>query len=99
MNPSWVQYPDANSTLRVSYGNVQDYTGQLRALETASEKSASPALQFLLGYHYGYLGYPKEAVRELDKGLKLMPNDGIAKELRDEFAAKLAPPASVAPAP
>lgn len=25
MNPAWVQYPDANSTLRVSYGNVQDY--------------------------------------------------------------------------
>ena len=42
---------------------------------------------------------PKEAVRELDKGLKLMPNDGIAKELRDEFAAKLTPPASFAPAP
>lgn len=25
MDPSLVQYPDANSTLRVSYGNVQDY--------------------------------------------------------------------------
>ncbi|MFN3380363.1 MAG: S46 family peptidase [Runella zeae] len=25
MNPSLVEYPDANSTLRVSYGNVQDY--------------------------------------------------------------------------
>jgi Peptidase S46 len=25
MDPSMVQYPDANSTLRVSYGNVQDY--------------------------------------------------------------------------
>lgn len=25
MNPAWVQYPDANSTLRLSYGNVQDY--------------------------------------------------------------------------
>ena len=25
MNPALVQYPDANSTLRVSYGNVQDY--------------------------------------------------------------------------
>ncbi|MCU0338539.1 MAG: S46 family peptidase [Spirosomaceae bacterium] len=25
MNPDWVKYPDANSTLRVSYGNVQDY--------------------------------------------------------------------------
>lgn len=98
------QLPKANrstvvANFRELYGNVQDYTDQLRALETASEKTASPALQFLLGYHYGYLGYPKEAVRELDKGLKLMPNDGIAKELRDEFAAKLTPPASVAPAP
>ncbi|HAO50056.1 MAG TPA: serine protease [Runella sp.] len=25
MNPALVKYPDANSTLRVSYGNVQDY--------------------------------------------------------------------------
>lgn len=25
INPAWVQYPDANSTLRLSYGNVQDY--------------------------------------------------------------------------
>ncbi len=87
------------ANFRELYGNAEDYTDQLRALEAASEKAASPALQFLLGYHYGYLGYPKEAVRELDKGLKLMPNDGIAKELRDEFAAKLTPPASVAPAP
>lgn len=25
MNPALVQYPDANSTMRVSYGNIQDY--------------------------------------------------------------------------
>ena len=73
------------------YGNQQDYTDQLRALETASEKTASPALQFLLGYHYGYLGYPREAVRELDKGLKLMPQDTVAQELRGVFNAQLSP--------
>ena len=73
----------------------------LRALETASEKSESPVLQFLLGYHYGYLGYPKEAVRELDKGLKLMPQDAIAQELRSVFNTQLAPatPAANPPLP
>lgn len=87
------------ANFRELYGNAQDYTDQLRALESASEKTASPALQFLLGYHYGYLGYPKEAVRELDKGLKLMPQDTVAKELRDEFAAKFTEAAPVVPAP
>ena len=32
----------------------QDYTDQLRALETAAKKQDSPALRFLLGYHYGF---------------------------------------------
>jgi tetratricopeptide (TPR) repeat protein len=85
------------ANFRELYGNAADYTTQLRALEDASEKTASPALQFLLGYHYGYLGYEKEAVRELDKGLKLMPQDAVAKELRDEFAAKLGIPAAANP--
>lgn len=85
------------ANFRELYGNAEDYTTQLRALEDASEKTASPALQFLLGYHYGYLGYAKEAVRELDKGLKLMPQDAVAKELRDEFAAKLGMPPAANP--
>jgi len=83
---------------RELYGNAQDYTDQLRALETASEKTESPAMQFLLGYHYGFLGFPKEAVRELDKGLKLAPEDVLAKQMRDMFAAKIStPPAAVIP--
>src|SRR6185369_9122043 len=40
------------------YPNIGDYTTQLRALETArSDKPDSAALRFLLGWHYGYLGY------------------------------------------
>ena len=73
------------------YPNMQEYTNQLRAAETARDKKDSPALRFLLGYHYGFLGYPKNAVRELDKTLELAPSDEIAKKLRDMFAAKLKP--------
>ncbi len=72
------------------YPNIADYTTQLRALEKARDaKPEVPALHFLLGYHFGYLNYPKHAVRELDKVLAAVPQDKIAQKLRDEFAAKL----------
>ena len=77
------------------YGNQQDYTDQLKALERARDaKPDSPALHFLLGYHFGYLGYPKHAVAEFDKALTLAPKDLGARKLRDIFAAKwpAAPP-------
>jgi hypothetical protein len=51
----------------------------------------SPGKRFLLGFHYGYLGYPKEAVRELDKAVELNPKDKLAAELRNVMAAKLGP--------
>jgi hypothetical protein len=39
------------------YGDMQDYTNQIRALEKArTEKPDSPALRFLLGFQFGYLG-------------------------------------------
>ncbi len=81
------------------YGNVQDYTDQLRALEKAvKDKPDNPALRFLAGFHYAYLGFPKEAVDQLDKVIKLQPQDEMAKALRDEMQAKLpkpiAPPAA-----
>ncbi len=51
------------------YGNIQDYTDELKALETARDKQPdSPALHFLLGFHFGYLGYPKHAVRRVGPG-------------------------------
>ena len=72
------------------YANIQDYTNQLRALEKArDEKPDDPALRFLLGWHYGYLGYPKQAVRELNKTVELAPKDEVAKKVRDAMAEKL----------
>jgi Tfp pilus assembly protein PilF len=74
------------------YSNIQDFTDQLRALEKAvKEKPNDPALRFLAGFQYAYLGYPKEAVDQLEKGLKAAPRDEMAKKLRDEMAAKLKP--------
>jgi tetratricopeptide (TPR) repeat protein len=82
------------------YGNVQDYTDQLRALERAvKDKPDNPPLRFLLGYHYAYLGFAKEAVDQLDRGLKLMPQDEGAKQLRDVMRAKLPKPDAPAAAP
>jgi tetratricopeptide (TPR) repeat protein len=76
------------------YPNIQNYTDQLKALERARDaKLDDPAIRFLLGYHFGYLGYPKEAVRELDKGLELQPKDLGAQKLRDIFAVKAGLPA------
>lgn len=75
------------------YGNIQDYTDQLRALEKAvKDKPNDPALRFLAGFQYAYLGYPKEAMDQLEKGIKFAPRDEMAKKLRDEMAAKLPKP-------
>ncbi len=82
------------------YGNIQDYTNQLRALEQGlKDKLENPALRFLTGFHYAYLGFPKEAVDQLDRGLKIAPRDEMAKQLRDEMQAKLSKPVSPRPAP
>jgi tetratricopeptide (TPR) repeat protein len=81
------------------YTNIQDFTDQLRALEKAvKEKPNDPALRFLAGFEYAYLGFPKEAVDQLDKGLKAAPRDQMAKKLRDEMTSKLPKPV-VPPAP
>ena len=42
----------------------------------------------MLGFHFGYLGYPKQAVKELDKALTLAPKDLGSRKVRDIFAAK-----------
>jgi hypothetical protein len=75
------------------YPNIQNYTDQLRALEKArTDSPKNPALRFLLGYHYGYLGYPKNAVTELDEGIALLPKDKLAIDLRNIFATKAGMP-------
>jgi tetratricopeptide (TPR) repeat protein len=80
------------------YGKAQDYTDQLRALEKArNEHADDPALRLLLGFHYHYLGYSKQALSELDKTLQLEPKDPMARQLRNIVAGKLGLPASQAP--
>ena len=75
---------------RELYGKVDDYTSQLRALEKAAkEKTEDPGLRFLLGYHYGFLGFPKEAVVQLEKCVSLAPEDDMAQKLLNVFQDKL----------
>ena len=75
-------------------GKVGDYTRQLRALEkTIKENPDDPGTRFLLAFHYGYLGYPSQAVKQLDKVIKLQPVDKLAKDLRDQFSARIPKPA------
>ena len=64
------------------YSSRQAYTDQLRTLEAARKaKPDDPALRFLLGYHYFYLGYPSEAQQELERAMALQPKDLVAKDL------------------
>jgi hypothetical protein len=82
------------------YGDTHDYTRQLRNLEAELKAHPSdPALRFLAGYHYGYLGFRKQALDQLDKGLSLAPRDEIMRELRDELRNKSDEPREPPPAP
>jgi tetratricopeptide (TPR) repeat protein len=76
------------------YRDNKQYTDQLRALEKKRRAGDAPELRFLLGYHYGYLGYPKEAVRELDKAIEMAPQDELARKLRAQFVAGVKSPAT-----
>ncbi len=79
---------------RELYPKIGDYTTQLRALEKARDQKADdPALRFLLGYHYGFLGYPKNALQQLDKCVELAPKDEISQKLQQRMKELLAPKA------
>ena len=82
------------------YSNQGDYTNQLRALEKArTDKQDEPSLRFLLGWHYHYLGYPTQSLKEIDRAVELAPKDEITAKVRDVFAkAPAASPASQAAA-
>jgi hypothetical protein len=79
---------------RQLYGRPEDYASQLRALEKARDaKPESPALHFLLGFHYGFSGHRSQAIAELDTTIKLEPKDQMAKALSDQLTGKLKGPA------
>ncbi len=75
------------------YGNPGDFTQQLKSLEAAVKATPDdPALRFLLGFQYGYLDYPKQAVDELGKAVELEGRDPAARKLHDVFAVKAKAP-------
>jgi Tfp pilus assembly protein PilF len=76
------------------YDGNDQFTNQLRALESASERDDTAAEHFLLGFEYGFLGYPQQAMGELDKSLAKAPNDPLAKQLRDVLAKKSRQPST-----
>jgi tetratricopeptide (TPR) repeat protein len=81
------------------YPDIGAYTKQLRELEAkAKQEPNDPALQFLLGYHYNYLGYPKDAQAKLERAIELAPQDVAAKMLLDVAQGKTPTPPEVNPA-
>lgn len=72
------------------YANPNVYEQQLKELERARNgRPEAPALRVLLGYHYGFLGFPKHAVQELDKAIQLEPRDPFAADLRNMFGKQV----------
>src|SRR4029077_9227124 len=87
------------TTLSSLYGNVADYTTQLRALEAFVKKNPqSSDGHFLLAYHYLTAGHPDAAQKELREVDKLTPKDRLVTQLLgltskpDYAAAKPSPP-------
>jgi len=82
------------------YANPQDYTRHLHGLEQGVKaKPNDPALRFLLGYHYGYLGFFKQSMEQLDKVIRIEPRDEMAKQLLNEIKNRRSNPDSSYPAP
>jgi tetratricopeptide (TPR) repeat protein len=65
------------------YGDPATFGSQIAALEAAAAKTPAPAAQFLLGYYHGYLGDPARAVKDLEQGIALQPQDQMMQKLRD----------------
>lgn len=75
------------TTMSGLYGNADDYTKQLRALEShlrANPKDASA--RFVLAYHYLVLGETEAAVKALTLVVEQQPKDGTAKRLLEALS-------------
>jgi cytochrome c-type biogenesis protein CcmH/NrfG len=82
------------------YANPHEYTRHLQRLEQGVKaKPNDPAARFLLGYHYGYLGFFKQSMEQLDKAIRIEPRDEMAKQLLNEIKNRRSKPDSSYPAP
>jgi tetratricopeptide (TPR) repeat protein len=66
------------------YDDPRVYNFQVHQLaEAVEEHPRDPALRFLLGYHYTYVGYPHAALEQLEHAVRLDQRDDLTAELRD----------------
>jgi len=87
-------------TMSSLYSSVDDYTGQLRALEKfAKSKPEDAAAQFLLGYHYMTTSHPEHAAQKFGRVVKLQPRDQVARDLLALVDKPKEGEVAVAPAP
>jgi tetratricopeptide (TPR) repeat protein len=88
------------STLIGLYPDVNIYTDQLRALETAVNTNPNAApLQFLLAYHYMVEGYSEVASAKFAQVAALVPNDTLSASFARALAPKAAAPNQPPPNP
>jgi tetratricopeptide (TPR) repeat protein len=70
------------TTVAGLYGNVNDYTTQLRRLEAFIEANLNASdARFLLAYHYLTTGHTEAARKQLQAVDTLNPNDRLVKQL------------------
>jgi tetratricopeptide (TPR) repeat protein len=95
VGPGWTW-----DTVRDLYPEPELYTRQLRLLEqyVRANPKASDGL-FLLAYHYLVLDHVPNAVKELEKFVKLVPQDKLAPQLIAAFTPPAGAQASSDPPP
>lgn len=88
------------TTLSGLYGDINDYTRQLRALEAYIEANPNDAsARFVLAYHYLVMGHTEDAIDALKTVVKLQPKDVTAQQLLKTLSASSEPPATTTTPP
>lgn len=86
------------TTMSQLYGDVNDYTTQLRALEAHCQAKPNDAAgAFVLAYHYIVMGHNDQAIDALRTVVKLQPKDATAQRMLKALAPEEAAPAATAP--
>lgn len=83
------------TTMASLYGNVDDYTKQLRALETYCKSNPKDAAAyFVLAYQYLVTGSQDSAISALKVVVREQPKDVTAKRMLDSLVPPNTPPAT-----
>ena len=88
------------STMISLYGNPDDYTRQLRALEAyVAQHTQSAAARFVLAYHYLTAGHPEAAAEQYRQVIALQPKDQLSAQLLRQLQSAGTSPGGNQPAP